>query len=515
MAELDILERQTRGVTILDMNGEITIGGGSSELRSAIQRLLEDGKKYVLLNLAGVTVIDSSGIRELVGGFKEINSHEGRLNLLNLSDRINNLLAITKLLTVFDSYENEEAALESFGGIVKGIPVMSDYKIFCSPTELGSLPEGVKVKRSYPAFSIVSAPDEIIDQIRSRCPVEKLEPSRTSTSQEDSFGLAAARAGDSSEAREHVIRFVGPIETGWKEKLEELGVKVRRPIGASALVVSTDDDQALNRMRELGEVAQVDPYVPVFRISERFLKGINETPSEEAIADAHLKAVTDTEQATSSRELILPGILMASFFTPEDRERAEEQLSKHGVRIAEKVGNRRLMLDVTEATDIGEALNTIAEQRGLRVLEEQSLKTVSNDVARSVIGAGVVSSNPVGLSLTGKGEIIAVADTGLDTGNAATLHLDFKGRLRFIKSYPITPAYSSLVTNPGGDDGPSDMYSGHGTHVSGSVLGDGGQAKALGLSPIAGMAPGAELVFQAIEQTPKWTSKASFVSEAG
>ena len=60
MAELDIIERQTRGMTILDMNGGITIGGGSTELRNAIQRLLGEGKKYVLLNLAGVTVIADS-----------------------------------------------------------------------------------------------------------------------------------------------------------------------------------------------------------------------------------------------------------------------------------------------------------------------------------------------------------------------------------------------------------------------------------------------------------------------
>src|SRR6266404_5252254 len=241
MAELDILERQTRGVTILDVNGQLTIGGGSSLLRSAIQRLLEEGKKYVLLNLGGVTVIDSSGIRELVSGFSEIDRHQGRLNLVNLTEKINSLLVVTRLLTVFDSYENEETALESFGGILKGITVMSDYKIFCSPTELGSLPNGVKVKKTYAAFSIVSVPDELIDEIQRRCPVEKLETSSLSTTQADSFGFAAARADDSSEAREHVIRFAGPTEPGWKEKLEELGVKVRRPIGASALVVSTDD----------------------------------------------------------------------------------------------------------------------------------------------------------------------------------------------------------------------------------------------------------------------------------
>ncbi len=113
-----------------------------------------------------------------------------------------------------------------------------------------------------------------------------------------------------------------------------------------------------------------------------------------------------------------------------------------------------------------------------------------------------------GLNLTGKGEIVAIADTGLDTGVPATLHLDFQGRLKNIQSFPIVPSLSSYVTNPGGDDGPIDQYSGHGTHVAGSVLGNGARAKALGLTPVMGMAPEADLVFQAIEQTPKWTSAA-------
>jgi len=387
---------------------------------------------------------------------------------------------------------------------------MSNYKIFCSRAELGSLPEGVIVKKSYDAFSIISASDDLVEELRTRFPVEKLEPSPGSITQADSFNLRGLRDAASSGTREHVVRFTGPVEETWKEKLQASGAIVRRPIGSSALVVSIDDDQALARIRELEEVQQVDPYTPVFRLSERFLEGLDVTPTTEAIAEAHLRAATDPQKtASSTRNLVAPGILIASFFTPEDRERAAGVLNKQGVRVAERVGERRLLLDVGAAADVSEALKTIAEQPGLRVVEEQPIKTVSNDVARSLIGDGVISSNPGGLDLTGQDEVVAIADTGLDTGNEATLHLDFKGRLRFIKSYPIAAGYSSLVTNPGADDGPSDIYSGHGTHVSGSVLGSGEQAKSLGLSPIAGMAPEAELVFQAIEQTPKWNFKAT------
>jgi anti-sigma B factor antagonist len=114
MAELNISERHVGGVTILDMDGKVTIGEGSVALRTAIRRLLEEGKKKILLNLAKVGYIDSSGIGELVSSYTAINKEGGQLKLLNLTQKLQDLLTITKLLTVFDVYESEEEALASF-----------------------------------------------------------------------------------------------------------------------------------------------------------------------------------------------------------------------------------------------------------------------------------------------------------------------------------------------------------------------------------------------------------------
>ena len=114
MAELNIKERQAGDITILDMDGKVTIGEGSVALRTAIRRLLEEGKKKILLNLGGVGYIDSSGIGELVSSFTAINKDGGQLKLLNLTQKLQDLLGITKLLTVFDVYENESDALNSF-----------------------------------------------------------------------------------------------------------------------------------------------------------------------------------------------------------------------------------------------------------------------------------------------------------------------------------------------------------------------------------------------------------------
>ena len=114
MAELDLKERQAGDVTILDLTGEVRIGDGSIALRDSIRKLSDAGKKKVLLNLAGVKYMDSSGVGELIANYTTISRQGGQLKLLNLTDRIQNLLVITKLLTVFDSYDNEAEALQSF-----------------------------------------------------------------------------------------------------------------------------------------------------------------------------------------------------------------------------------------------------------------------------------------------------------------------------------------------------------------------------------------------------------------
>lgn len=114
MAELDVSERQAGDVTILDLTGEVRLGDSSVALRDSTRKLADGGKKKILLNLADVKYIDSTGIGELIASYTTVTRQGGQLKLLNLTDRIQNLLVITKLLTVFDSYDNEAEALKSF-----------------------------------------------------------------------------------------------------------------------------------------------------------------------------------------------------------------------------------------------------------------------------------------------------------------------------------------------------------------------------------------------------------------
>jgi anti-sigma B factor antagonist len=106
--------RQINGITVLDLNGRITLEEGSMVLRDTVRELLGQGQKKILLQLGEVTAIDSSGIGELVNAYTTVRAQGGELKLLNLSEKVQDLLQITKLHMVFDISGEEAAALASF-----------------------------------------------------------------------------------------------------------------------------------------------------------------------------------------------------------------------------------------------------------------------------------------------------------------------------------------------------------------------------------------------------------------
>jgi len=106
--------RQVGDVTVIDAAGRITLGEGASAFRDIIRDLAAKGDKKLLLNLAEVSYIDSSGIGELVSGFTTVTNHGGSLKLVGLSKRVKDLLQITKLYTVFEAFDDEAQAVRSF-----------------------------------------------------------------------------------------------------------------------------------------------------------------------------------------------------------------------------------------------------------------------------------------------------------------------------------------------------------------------------------------------------------------
>jgi len=111
---MQIEERAVGDVVVLDLKGKITLGEGDELLKDKVNSLVNQGKKKIVLNLAGVPYIDSAGLGEVVRTYTTVSRQGGSLKLLNLTKRIEDLLSITKLLTVFDTYDNEAEAIKSY-----------------------------------------------------------------------------------------------------------------------------------------------------------------------------------------------------------------------------------------------------------------------------------------------------------------------------------------------------------------------------------------------------------------
>jgi anti-sigma B factor antagonist len=111
---MQIDERIVDDVTVLDLKGKMTLGEGDELLKDKINSLVSQGHKKILLNLEAVPYIDSAGLGEIVRTYTSISRQGGKLKLLNVSKRIQDLLVITKLITIFDSYDSEADAVRSF-----------------------------------------------------------------------------------------------------------------------------------------------------------------------------------------------------------------------------------------------------------------------------------------------------------------------------------------------------------------------------------------------------------------
>jgi len=112
---LRMTERDVSGVSVLDIEGRIVLGEESNSFREKVKSLLAAGKKKIILNLANVSYIDSAGLGTLVATFHSARSQGATLKLTNLGSKFKEVLQVTKLMTVFDTYDNEAAAIQSFG----------------------------------------------------------------------------------------------------------------------------------------------------------------------------------------------------------------------------------------------------------------------------------------------------------------------------------------------------------------------------------------------------------------
>jgi anti-sigma B factor antagonist len=116
---MQIEERKFGDVVVLDLKGRVMLGEGDELLKDKVNSLLGQGYKKIILNLADVPYVDSAGLGEIVRTFTTVSRQAGSLKLLNLTKRITDLLSITKLLTVFDTFDSESEAVSSFSASTK------------------------------------------------------------------------------------------------------------------------------------------------------------------------------------------------------------------------------------------------------------------------------------------------------------------------------------------------------------------------------------------------------------
>jgi len=121
---MEIAERIVDTITVLDLSGKLTIGEGAQLLKDKSESLVFQGRKSVIVNLAGVPYIDSGGLGQLVACYTTLAKAGGRLTLLNVGTRNHDLLSITKLVSVFETFDNEPEAIASYAGtsVPEGIP---------------------------------------------------------------------------------------------------------------------------------------------------------------------------------------------------------------------------------------------------------------------------------------------------------------------------------------------------------------------------------------------------------
>ena len=121
MANFNIKERRVGNVAVLDVDGQLRTAASGASLTDTIRRLLDEGRNRILLNLSGVAGTDANGLGDLLASHNAVNKLGGHLKLLHLTRRVRELMMNTRLLTVFDIYENESAALDSFKSPALGL----------------------------------------------------------------------------------------------------------------------------------------------------------------------------------------------------------------------------------------------------------------------------------------------------------------------------------------------------------------------------------------------------------
>ncbi|MBM4264409.1 MAG: serine protease [Deltaproteobacteria bacterium] len=376
---------------------------------------------------------------------------------------------------------------------------MPRIKVFVDKQDRKKVLEQTRLIEAYDAFVLVEASDAVLRALARRYPVEDIsnqyalqigQRSVNPAARGRKRGVDQMTAGLADGPHHYVIQFIGPVKQSWLTAVRATGAKLRNPYGNFGYIVWA-------RPAMLAKIAEL-----------RFVHFVEHLAHQARLAPG-LTGPAARGDGDLPRRQVRPGVYSVEIFDASDTERIARAARTLGFKVLSKEARAKLLLvESTEnAAPRRKQLQDLCTVHGVRFIRERALRRTSNNVATGIMGNVFTATATNGLKLAGDGEVVAVCDTGLDTGDTSSIHADFAGRIVAIKSYPITPDWNSIIFNTNGDDGPADLDSGHGTHVAGSVLGN-GAASSSGPAVIRGHAHKAKLVFQAIEQEMKWRPNA-------
>jgi serine protease AprX len=309
----------------------------------------------------------------------------------------------------------------------------------------------------------------------------------------DALPRAEAPAAAANRVDHYLVALVGPAAPSWLAELAELGVTVESALGGNVLLARMLP-YATEAVRSKPWVRDVAEYPAALKLAPELRDGGPELSAEQVRA-----AIPEAAPGPADQQ-----VEIAAFPQESTADIAATVRNSGGLVVSEAPS--RVVAMVPRS-----ALLPIAGLPGVQSIYPHEFPKFSNDSATAVLGIPV--DHTFGqTTLNGTQQVVHVADSGLDTGDPATVHADIRGRVAALQSLPVTE-YASLA-HPPFDDGPADTNSGHGTHVTGSVLGNGAAASAAGAPAVpSGSAPAAQVYFSAVEQTVTWKTAAELTAE--
>lgn len=301
----------------------------------------------------------------------------------------------------------------------------------------------------------------------------------------------------------YLVDFIGPVKQEWLDEVAAHGARVQEPIPPASYIIALEDVSYAWITTEPRYVRWVTHYTAEMRLPAGLAEILETDPR---ISRGPVRSEEAVPAALPATERI-PTTFSVRFFETNDLFAALPTIREMGLTHGDALPGSTVttVSFVPGDAEILTKLGQLAHVHGIRSIEPYKLRQLRNNVAAGLMGAQEVIA-PSGLGLSGRGEIVGVADSGLDTGNPATIHPDFTGRIAAIRSWPVASDWGTVATNVGADDGPADTRSGHGTHVAGSIFGDGSASLTVQADAVRGLAYEARLVFQAIEQRVQWTT---------